>query len=383
MPAGLTSADRRLLWWAAALLLLLIVGISVMEPPAAENTSVVPSVYSTSPRGAHAAYLLLRDLGFDLHVWEEPPAMLAALAPKALLILAEPVEAPTRADRTALLHFVEGGGRVLFCGAIIPAFFPDAKVKPPLFGATPWILNADLPAAISRGAGHVTMRAQTWWGKIEPSQLRLYGAGDNAGVVSWRIGNGEVLWWASASPLTNAGLPQTANLTLFLNSIQGPSPTRTPIYWDEYFHGERTGLATYFGKTPLPWGAWQLALAAVLVIFSFSRRSGPIVMPAAVSRLSPLEFVDTMGALYRHASAFSIPVEVSYRNLRLELTQRLGLPAAISDADLATAAAERLRVDRAEMAAALTASAAAQRSKVSSRQALALVERLESLLEKI
>lgn len=381
MPAGLTATDRRLLWWAAALLLLLIAGVSVMEPPAARNTSVSPSIYSTSPRGAHAAYLLLRDLGFDLHVWEEPPAMLPSTS-NTLLILAEPVEAPTNADRAALLHFVERGGRVLFCGAVVPAFFPDAKVKPPLSGATPWILNADLPGVISRGAEHVTMRAQTWWGKIDPSQLRLYSVGDNAGVVSWRIGNGEVLWWASASPLTNAELPQTGNLALFLNSIQGSSPTRTHIYWDEYFHGERTSLAAYFAKTPLPWGAWQLALAAVLVIFSFSRRSGPIVMPAAVSRLSPLEFVDTMGALYRHASAFSIPVEVSYRNLRLELTQRLGLPAAISDTDLAGAAAERLGADRAEMADALTAAAAAQRGKLSSRQALALVQRLESLPEK-
>jgi hypothetical protein len=379
MPQGITSTDRRLLWFAAALLVLLIAGVSVLQPVGVAGQSTVPSVYSTAPRGARAAYLLLRDLGFDVRVWEEPPPTLAALPPDALLILAEPADAPNKSAREALARFLEGGGHILFCGAVIPAFFPAAKVQPPLFGRSPWILNADLPGAISRGAEHVTMRAQTWWGKLDSSQLRLYGAGNNAAIVSWRVGKGEVLWWASASPLTNAGLNQAGNLPLFINSIQAFASHNTPIYWDEYFHGERTSLSSYLVRTPLKWGAWQLALVAVLLIFSFSRRSGPIVMPPAVSRLSPLEFVDTMGALYRHAHAFALPVEVSYRNLRLELTQRLGLPAATPDNELARIASERLGVDHVSLADALAAAApGALPAKPSSRQALALAQRLET-----
>lgn len=374
MTGGLTATDRRLLAWSAGLLLLLIAGVSVLAPPEGQNESQVPSVYSTSARGAHAAYLLLRDLGYDVRVQEEPPTMPADS--DGLLILAEPVDAPAKADRAALASFVEGGGRVLFCGAVIPAFFPEAKVRPPLSGTTPWILSADLPGGITRGAEHIAMRAQTWWKTIDPSQLRLYGVGDNAAVVSWRVGDGEVLWWASASPLSNEGLKQSGNLALFLNTVRAMAPDSKVIYWDEYFHGERTGLATYILKTPVKWAAWQLALVALVVIFSFSRRSGPVMMPAAVSRLSPLEFVDTMGALYRHADAFEIPVEVSYRNLRLELTQRLALPPATPDADLARIAAERLGMDGTELADAL--SAAARGGKVSSRQALVLVQNLEA-----
>ncbi|HEX4276499.1 MAG TPA: DUF4350 domain-containing protein [Bryobacteraceae bacterium] len=384
MPRGLTATDRRLLSWSAVLLVILVAAVVFTTPTGGQEGSPVPSVYSPTPRGARAAYLLLQDLGFDVRVWEEPPELLSSVTAHALLILAEPTDAPTNGDRTALLHFVEHGGRVLFCGAVIPAYFSSATVSPPVSSSTPYILTADLPSTISRGADHISMRPQSWWGQIGPSQLRLYGTGRNAAIVSWRIGGGEVLWWSSASPLTNEGLRQSGNLTLLLNSVSTSLRGPGPIYWDEYFHGQRTSLLGYFEKTPLTWGVWQIGLVAILVIFSFSRRSGPIVMPPAVSRLSPLEFIDTMGALYRHADAFVIPVEVSYRHLRLELTQRLGLPPATADADLARIAADRLGADGPDLADALASSAAATTAgRLTSRNALALLQRLESLLARI
>jgi hypothetical protein len=385
MPRELDATDRRLLWWSGGIIALLLVATIVTTPPAPQDASPVPSVYSTTPHGARAAYLLLQDLGFDVQIREEPPALLPAAAAPSLLILAEPTDAPSNADRAALLKFVEAGGRVLFCGAVVPAFFSSAIVMPPVSIADPEPLTADFPSAVSRGADQIRMRPQTWWGEIAPSQLRLYGSGKDAGVVSWQIGSGELLWWAGAYPLTNAGLTQAANLTLFLNSISALQPRGAgPIYWDEYFHGQRASLLDYFRETPLAWGAWQLGLVTVLVIFSFSRRSGPVVMPAAVSRLSPLEFVDTMGALYRHADAFPIPVEVSYRRLRLELTQRLSLPPATFDADLARIASQRLGSEGPALADALASAAkAASARRLSGREALALVERLESLLARL
>ena len=56
-------------------------------------------------------------------------------------------------------------------------------------------------------------------------------------------------------------------------------------------------------KTPLPWAGWQIALAFAALLFTFSRRSGPLRMPLQESRLSPLEFVDTLGDLYQSAHA--------------------------------------------------------------------------------
>jgi hypothetical protein len=223
-------------------------------------------------------------LRFNVRVWEEPPAGLAAHAPGKLLILAEPTEIPSAAERLALREFADRGGRILFCGAAIASFFPRAKVAPPL-PIRPWKeFSADLPSAISRGADKVTMRPDTYWGAPTAAQLRLYGGEDSAVVVSWSMGAGEVIWWAGATPMTNAGITQAGNLNLFLNSVSasadgGPAE----IYWDEYFHGERTGLLSYIEKTPVPWAVAQTGLIALALLFTFSRRSGPIVPRGGVA----------------------------------------------------------------------------------------------------
>ena len=225
----------------------------------------------------------------------------------------------------------------------------------------------------------VVIRPEVYWGTLSDSQLPLYGSDESAAVVSWKLGNGEVLWWAGATPLTNAGITEAGNLNLFLNSVSAG----TPIYWDEYFHGQRAGLFSYVEKTPVVWAGVQILLAALILLFTFSRRSGPIVMPGTVSRLSPLEFVDTMGALYQHAGASAIPVDVSRRHLRLTLTRRLGLPSATPDDDLARVAAERLHFDGASLAETLNrASHAAGAPKLRTREALAVVQDLERYKEK-
>jgi hypothetical protein len=223
------------------------------------------------------------------------------------------------------------------------------------------------------------MRPEVYW-KPTAAQITLYGKADEEAVVSWHIGKGEVIWWAGATPLTNAGISRADNLNLFLNSL-GARPF---IYWDEYFHGQRASLASYVENTPVIWACAQLLIAACAILFTFSRRSGPVVPPRTPSRLSPLEFVDTMGDLYRHAGASSIPVDVSRRHLRLELARRLGLPSQTSDPDLAGAAAERLGFDGAALNEALHQAAAASAiQKLPTAQALGLVQGLERFAEQL
>jgi hypothetical protein len=379
MPARLgAQSNRRFVWAVWACALVLVAGIVVTAPPAPEYAPV-PSVYASGSGGARAAYLLLRDLHFDVRVWEEPPAGLTALTSPAVLILAEPSEPPSKADVASLRKFVEAGGRVLFCGASIPKFFPKAEVSDPVEGIEWKEFASNLPSATTRDADRVVIRPEVYWGPTDASQLPLYGSEDSASVVSWRLGKGEVLWWAGATPLTNAGITRSGNLNLFVNSVG----TGTPIYWDEYFHGQRVSLFSYVEKTPVVWAGVQILLAALILLFTFSRRSGPIVMPGSVSRLSPLEFVDTMGALYQHAGASSIPVDVCLRRLRLQLARRLGLPSATPDADLARVAAERIHFDRASLFETLNrASDAAVTPKLRTRDALALVQDLERYKEK-
>jgi len=77
-------------------------------------------------------------------------------------------------------------------------------------------------------------------------------------------------------------------------------------------------------------------------LLAFSRRSGPLVTPATESRLSPLEFVDTLGDLYRRARAGSAAVRVAYQRFRTLLVRRLGLSSSISNVQLDAAVRERL-----------------------------------------
>jgi hypothetical protein len=165
-------------------------------------------------------------------------------------------------------------------------------------------------------------------------------------VVTWRLEKGRILWWASPTPITNSGISRDGNLPFFLGCIQavrpGANPRETTVLWDEYFHGYRGSLWDYFEKTPVPWAIFQLSLVAVFVLLAFGRRSGPLYAPAAASRLSPLEFVDTLGDLYRRASAGSAAVRVAYQRFRTQLVRRLALAPSISNMQMDAAVRERL-----------------------------------------
>jgi|SRR5579872_288015 len=383
MQGGLTPTDRKLMLGFAVLFVVLVASTAALGPRQEEGAAF-PSSYSSDSGGALGAYLLLQNLRYPVRRWEQPPNLITDRAAETLLILAEPTEAPTDHDQAALLKFVNDGGRVLFCGAQIASFFPEveapAKVSDP-----EWKEFAPaLPSYLSRGADQVVMRPAAYWREQNPAVLRVYGDEQSTTVVSWRIGSGEVLWWAGATPLTNVGIVRAGNLELFLNSMAGPSGEPLSIYWDEYFHGARGSLWSYIAATPLPWGMLQIALLILALMFTFSRRSGPIVQPAAVSRLSPLEFVETMGGLYQRAGAAPIAVAAAYRLLRLELIRRLGLPASGADLDLSRAAGQRLGLPRDELAGALDSAArAANSTKFPARQALGLVQQLEGYVARL
>lgn len=380
MPAGLNAADRKLLWGAGGAMILMLAATAAFAPPEAEQGEAVPSSYSSASGGALAAYLLLSDLRYPVRRWEEPPGELPDPGRGALLILAEPTQMPSKGESEALRRFLRSGGRILFCGASIKSFFPAAGSSSASESA--WKeFPANLPSGISRGADRIAMRPQAYWPEISSSQFALYGNKEHSVVVSWHFGEGQVLWWAGATPLTNAGIREAGNLTLFLNSVTSSSGYPSSIYWDEYFHGEKGALWSYVAGTPVAWGIAQIGLIALAVLFTFSRRSGPVVAPAAVSRLSPLEFVETMGGLYQRAGAASIAVEVSYRRVRLELSRRLGLPAAVSDPELAQAAADRLGFSKTDFAGSLERAAGALLdAKLSWRRGLRAIHDLERWL---
>jgi hypothetical protein len=204
--------------------------------------------------------------------------------------------------------------------------------------------------------------------------LGLYGREDKVGAVSYRVGKGEVVWWASSTPLTNGAIRDKGNLVFFLNCIGASSQH---VIWDEYFHGARGSLVSYFAETPLPWAGLQIGIAFLAVLFTFSRRVGPARVPLGESRLSPLEFVETLGDLYKSAHASPAAVGVAYQRFRLALSRKLGVPAQVKLPELCRAAVSRFGWPEAPLLDTLARSERAMRSiSLRENEALELIREL-------
>jgi hypothetical protein len=386
MPLRIEKSDRKLLIISGALLVMMFGASIILAPPAEESGSPVPSTYSAQSAGAEAAYLLLWRLHYPVRRWEDPPVELPpGDVDNLLLILAEPTQVPTEKERKVLADFVKDGGHVLFTGSAIRNFFPEADISSIPPGPAWRSFSPDIPNHLDRGAQHITVQPRAYWGNLSHSQLALYGEPDSTAVVTWHLGNGEILWWAGSTPLTNAGITREDNLAFFLNSVANWSADESyQIYWDEYFHGQRSSLWSYARKSSLAWGLAQAGFLAAAVIFTFSRRSGPIYNPPRVSRLSPLEFVDTLGGLYERAGAASAAVSVSRLRLRSLMARQLGLPSDTPDSDLARAAEERLDWKNLRISDLLGRADNASRSpKLRPGQALQLVQDLEQHAAKL
>jgi Domain of unknown function (DUF4350) len=386
MPSALDPGDRKLLLIGGTILLLLIIATVVFAPtPSEEEGPGIPTTYSTTNNGTQAAYLLLRDLGYQSERWEKSPTELPADAEGKILIVAGPINFPDKNERNALLGFVRSGGWIVYAGDF-PFLFLGSGDATPKWETNPDSLVRSFPALVpsplTRDAPQITMLAGSQWEFSEGNQVPLYGSTDEPVVVTWKLEKGRVLWWAAPTPITNSGISRDGNLPFFLDCVQALRPAASPgdttVLWDEYFHGYRGSLWDYFEKTPVPWAIFQLALIAGFVLLAFGRRSGPLYAPAEVSRLSPLEFVDTLGDLYRRASAGSAAVRVAYQRFRTQLVRRLALGPSISNMQLDAAVRERLGWKQPGFMDTLQrAEKGARESDVPSSDALKIVQALE------
>ncbi len=341
MSVRLESGDRKFLIVSGVLLVALTAATLVLEPPPAEHSTTVPSSYSPAAEGSKAAYLLLGELGYRVERWDRSPIELPS-AGNTVAVFANPSLPASSEERAALRRFVFAGGRLLVTGAAGASLLGESGLKFKAGDFSAWqSFPAEPPSSITRGAPEIAMKTGVRWAKLRPDQLRLYGDSDGAAVVSFHLGRGIIVWWADSGPLTNSGLTEASNLRLFLNSVGPPSqPAR--VLWDEYFHGDRPGLWSYLGKTPVPWLLLQLALVFAGIIFSYGRRSGPLRPLVPESRLSPLEFVETLGDLYQRKGAAAGALEIAYQRFCSHLARRLGARPGAEVEELFRGARERL-----------------------------------------
>jgi hypothetical protein len=325
----------------AGLVFVLLIAAALLFGSGEQSQAEFPSTYSTASGGAKAAYLLLSDSGYKVQRWEKPLSDLPRATARTLIV-AEPNEAPTREERERLKTFISEGGHVIATGMFAGTFLPENDSTPDLLAALTWKKASALsPSHITRAAPQIMLSPRAYWRSFSAA-YPLYGDGDRTVVVKYPFGRGEVLWWASATPLTNAGLKEPGNLEFFLACLGGQ---KNEILWDEYIHGYRQTLAASIAHSPAKWLFLQLVLLAIAVVATFSRRSGPTFVPASVVRLSPIEFVQTLGGLYQRAGTASVAVDICYRRFRFWLTKRLGIAANTSAEELASAIRGRWSLD--------------------------------------
>lgn len=338
MPVKIEKGDRRLLMWAALIFVPLILALALLSSN--ESDSGLPSSYSTQPSGAKAAYLLLQDLGYNVQRWEQPPTELPTGVEDTVLVLAFPFRPPSSEEKSALQLYLSRGGKILATGYTAELYLPRSDTeREPLREPIAKQYQPQLVTSLTRG-GTIEMSPQAYWKKRSTGGLAHYSDEDRPIVVSYQVGKGRVIWWGASTPLSNSGIARAGNLSLLLSSLGSPAGTR--IFWDEYFHGSRRSLSSYFGEAPVGFGLLQCGVIIMAVLLTYSRRNGPIYPADTPSRLSPLEFVETLGGLYRRARAVRAAVEIPYARFRMQAARQLGLKNDLPAGDLAQALRNRL-----------------------------------------
>jgi Domain of unknown function (DUF4350) len=324
--ASLDRKDRTMLSVVLAMVAVLIVLLAVFSRNQDANNSVVPDSYLTGVHGAKAAYTLLEQSGYSVQRWEQHLSNLpgqaasGSTASGSVLIVAEPVSRDP-ADRKAIAEFLRNGGTVLATGATGGYLLPGSAITSPKgldFAACNAQPNGLSPLA---NTGSIWMVPASAWDDNRPEVHTAYTCAGQPVVVEYDIGKGHVVWWASSTPLENGSIERDQNLDLLLNSIGEPTTNsgklRT-IYWDESLHGQ---VHAKFQNTLGPiWNLlWSGALGvALLVILSFSRRSGPVRPLPQIPRTTPIEFLDALGGLYRSTGANSTAVQIAWERFRAQ-----------------------------------------------------------------
>lgn len=317
------NLDRRLILWLGAAVLLIIVAVSLFAPATADNDRR-PSSYNPAPGGAKAAFLTLESLRIPVARWDQPLDELSSVdASRTTLLLAAPMYTSLEKDRlaAAVKAFLDRGGRVITTGPTGALLIPGGSVKMSRRLSDLCYTEPEGPGRLAR-AGHVEMHDMVRWGDEGAGVFVEQRCGPDAVVVRVPVGRGNAIWWSSATPLTNAELHNDADLKLLLASIGD----NRRVLFDESL--QQTTRSQWSAARGLPLFSLlvQAALVFALLVFSFSRRRGPVRLPVVLPRSSPLEFAVSMGDLYETAGATGAATEAARRRLEGTLIRDAGLP---------------------------------------------------------
>ena len=247
--------------------------------------------------------------GYPVERWERPLGELAAQAgPETVVIFAEPFTRE-RDDIKAVRQILESGGRVLATGYWGGFLLPGAATRPRetrfRFAACK-LEPQGLDPLAEFGRGVDDSRSHLAGGQPRVSRA-VRAAPASRPWWSTTGAMGHVVWWASSTPLENGSLARAQNLDLLLNSL-GPREGQAVLLGRvaarrDPLHVELCGRAGACHAASSGCRCWRCC-----VLFSFSRRSGPVRDLPPPVRATPIEFLEALGSLYRNAGAASTAV---------------------------------------------------------------------------
>jgi hypothetical protein len=380
---SLDAKDRKLLLWCLGIGLTLAILTGFLLPNGNDNDNPLPSSYLSGQHGARAAYETLLRSGYAVERWERPLGELAATAgPDTVVIFAQPFTRDGN-DIKAVRQILQRGGRVLstgfFGGFILPG---EASDTPKEFNFAACKLEPEGLDLLS-GTGEVWMKPEATWQVGNPAHRVEYSCGGEPAVVEFAWGKGQAFWWASSTPLENGSLARAHDLDLLLNSL-GPREGHR-FYWDESLHGEIRSNWSYAAGPALTILRIGLPVLGLLVVLSFSRRSGPVRDLPAPARATPIEFLEALGSLYRNAGAASAAVAIAWERFRRQSMSFYGQRGSkMSAAELAAAIRRRFPGASDSLEADLTSCEdAAWGETIEAPEALKLVQALHRHQEEI
>jgi hypothetical protein len=296
---------------------------ALSPPPSTPEGDPRVSAQSTAPRGAGALFLWLDALGRPTRAWRKPLTAIGA-EQRALFVL-EPTQEVTAAQAAALADWVAAGGTLFLAPGVdaelaallgdrlaletdptAPADVRGDRVVPD--DGEPWRYREALPS--ERGlydypVDEVAVRGDRRVRDLEGEGSVLF-ARDGLGLAAEMFhGDGVIVLFPEADPLTNRGLAKGHNAELVASLVEDWVPPGTEIWFDEYDHGARVAgsLAGYLARRRPGLFAVALAAAGLLAVQRWGRALVVRAEPARRRRRDPTEFVEALGALYARSRA--------------------------------------------------------------------------------
>lgn len=321
------NADRRVVLWMLGGMLLIIVLIALLAPTTGDEDPT-PTTYNAGAAGWKGAYVTLERLGYRVSRSTLPASMLDDVdAPHTTYVLAAPntpAEDVQKRDYDAVERFLRRGGRVIAAGPASAYFLPDGRSGK----ATQFV--GELCNATPEGngvlaqVGSFALYDAAPWSALEPLVRVDARCGADAVMVHRDYAQGgAMIYLASSEPFSNRGLKQDQALHLLLLAV---GDTHRAVVFDEFYRGEQVAPSDYLKGLPLRSLMMQAALVLLLLMFTYTRRNGPIREPVGTPRTSPLEFVESMGALYERAGVSQPATESARRRLVGFLVVTYGVP---------------------------------------------------------